>query len=333
MLPSERDLAGRLGVSRVTVRGALDELAREGRVVREQGRGTRILGTPPEPVGTMAVLFNSPTRMGLAHDASAELLGLLEGVAIGAASAGDGLLMVPCSGYGSHVLHTHEQAGGGSLLGSLAERADGVILLEWSKSGAFVPHLEQRGFPYVVCNLEDEADVVATRVDQVDVGRQAAAVLAGAGYKRPLVFAGSSTRHVFGQLRQGFRKQWPGRAIRWRECAGRPEAMKAAILAEMDEGLKFDSVFAYGDQRVSAVLDALEVHGLEAPENVGLLGYGRLTGEMRAAQVTMLEQPALKLGRRAAEMLRQQMLGAQVGSRQVVLPVSLAAGRTLAGEK
>jgi len=330
LLPSERDLAGRLGVSRVTVRGALDELAQEGRVVREQGRGTRVVGTPPKPAGTMAVLFNSPAQVGLAHDASAELLGLLEGVAIGAASAGDGLLMVPCSGYGSHVLHTSEQAGPGSVLDSLAERADGAILLEWSESGALAPHLEQRGFPYVVCNLEDEADVVATRVDHVDVGRQAATALAEAGYTRPLVFAGSSTRHVFGQIRQGFGKQWTGRATRWRECAGRPEAMRAAILAEMDGGLKFDSIFAYGDQRVCAVLDALEAHGLEAPENVGLLGYGRATSEMRAAQVTLLEQPTLELGRAAAAALRRQMLGAQAAPRQTILPVSLVAGRTLA---
>lgn len=44
-LPSERELARRFGCSLITVRRALDELSREGRVRRDQGRGTFVL--PP----------------------------------------------------------------------------------------------------------------------------------------------------------------------------------------------------------------------------------------------------------------------------------------------
>lgn len=39
-LPSERDLSGELGASRPTVRAAIEELAREGLLVRRHGRGT-----------------------------------------------------------------------------------------------------------------------------------------------------------------------------------------------------------------------------------------------------------------------------------------------------
>lgn len=42
-LPSERKLSEALGISRVTVRRALDEMAREGRVRRRQGAQTRIV--------------------------------------------------------------------------------------------------------------------------------------------------------------------------------------------------------------------------------------------------------------------------------------------------
>jgi GntR family transcriptional regulator len=41
-LPSERKLSETLGLSRVTVRRALEDLAREGRVRRRQGAQTRI---------------------------------------------------------------------------------------------------------------------------------------------------------------------------------------------------------------------------------------------------------------------------------------------------
>ncbi len=42
-LPSERRLSGELGISRVTVRRALDLLAREGRLQRQQGAQTQII--------------------------------------------------------------------------------------------------------------------------------------------------------------------------------------------------------------------------------------------------------------------------------------------------
>jgi GntR family transcriptional regulator len=44
-LPSERDFATRYGCSLITIRRALDELSREGRLKRHQGRGTFVL--PP----------------------------------------------------------------------------------------------------------------------------------------------------------------------------------------------------------------------------------------------------------------------------------------------
>src|SRR5881275_3262403 len=41
-IPSERQLSSDLGVSRLTVRAALDELAREGYLVRRRGSGTYV---------------------------------------------------------------------------------------------------------------------------------------------------------------------------------------------------------------------------------------------------------------------------------------------------
>src|SRR5256714_7680572 len=43
LLPPERQLAGRYGCSLITVRRALSELAREGRLERTRGRGTTVL--------------------------------------------------------------------------------------------------------------------------------------------------------------------------------------------------------------------------------------------------------------------------------------------------
>jgi GntR family transcriptional regulator len=49
-LPSEHDLAAHFGVSRVTMRGALNKLQQEGLILRQRGRGTfPRTARPPEP--------------------------------------------------------------------------------------------------------------------------------------------------------------------------------------------------------------------------------------------------------------------------------------------
>jgi GntR family transcriptional regulator len=48
-LPSEMELTTLYGVSRITAKRALNELAAEGLVVRERGRGTRVRAMPPAP--------------------------------------------------------------------------------------------------------------------------------------------------------------------------------------------------------------------------------------------------------------------------------------------
>jgi GntR family transcriptional regulator len=53
-LPSEREIADRVGVSRPTVRRALDQLAAEGRVHRVQGSGTFVAAPPAPAVRVLA---------------------------------------------------------------------------------------------------------------------------------------------------------------------------------------------------------------------------------------------------------------------------------------
>jgi GntR family transcriptional regulator len=48
-VPGEQELTRLYGVSRITAKHALDELAGEGLVVRERGRGTRVRSAPPTP--------------------------------------------------------------------------------------------------------------------------------------------------------------------------------------------------------------------------------------------------------------------------------------------
>ena len=60
-IPSERHLAGDLGVSRLTVRAALDDLVREGYLMRRRGAGT-FVAEPKVPKGMGITSFSDDMR-------------------------------------------------------------------------------------------------------------------------------------------------------------------------------------------------------------------------------------------------------------------------------
>lgn len=65
-LPSERDIAKRMAVSRVTVRKAIDLLMREGALSRRQGSGTYVASQIEQPSSMLAGFSEDLRRRGLA---------------------------------------------------------------------------------------------------------------------------------------------------------------------------------------------------------------------------------------------------------------------------
>jgi GntR family transcriptional regulator len=67
-LPSEPSLAATHGLSRVTIRRALDGLERDGLIVRQPGSGTFVRGAPPAPIitGDFSNMLQSLIAMGRA---------------------------------------------------------------------------------------------------------------------------------------------------------------------------------------------------------------------------------------------------------------------------
>jgi GntR family transcriptional regulator len=70
LLAGEQEMAKALGVSRITVKRAFNELAARGLVVRQRGRGTTVAGGAIIPLvnGSFDTLFESLQRMGLQTD-------------------------------------------------------------------------------------------------------------------------------------------------------------------------------------------------------------------------------------------------------------------------
>ncbi|NIA69927.1 GntR family transcriptional regulator [Pelagibius litoralis] len=71
LVPGEQELCHEFGVSRITAKRALNELADAGLVVRERGRGTRVIKRPPAPAVTASIegWLENISLMGLATEA------------------------------------------------------------------------------------------------------------------------------------------------------------------------------------------------------------------------------------------------------------------------
>ena len=97
-IPSERQLSADLGVSRLTVRAALDDLAREGYLVRRRGSGTYVQQPKISQELTMTSFSEDMRRRGMAP--SSQTLGLkvqLAGARLGRflnVSPGDEIMVV-----------------------------------------------------------------------------------------------------------------------------------------------------------------------------------------------------------------------------------------------
>jgi GntR family transcriptional repressor for pyruvate dehydrogenase complex len=104
LLPGERDLAGELGVSRLTLRSALVRLQAEGLVQPVHGSGTRVLDWRErggiELLGHLALLSEGGV---LPLQVLAELLGLRRTVAVEAI----GLAAERCTAEELEALHAH----------------------------------------------------------------------------------------------------------------------------------------------------------------------------------------------------------------------------------
>ncbi|MEX3007765.1 GntR family transcriptional regulator [Hoeflea sp. TYP-13] len=71
LVPSEQDLTFEFGISRITAKRALNELADAGLVIRERGRGTRVIQRPPVPAVTSSIegWLENISLMGLSTEA------------------------------------------------------------------------------------------------------------------------------------------------------------------------------------------------------------------------------------------------------------------------
>lgn len=319
-LPSERELSLRRGLSRTTVRRAIQLLVDEGVVYRVPGSGTYV----GRPSGLTAETSQDHATIGLilpslANPYFGELATAIEREST---RAGYQLLL------GQSHLSGHSEA---PHLARYAENpaVKGVIvaLSGDDESVALYERLTQSGKPFLFVVRHAErvgADSIST--DHVGGARELMQYLIRLGHRR-IAFVGGARRHIVRHF-QGY--------LEGLHEAGIPEdpALQVQISSDHlehigEEGARllierkvlFTAIFAQIDPVAIGVLRALRAAGMRVPEDVSVVGFDNIPGaEHLQPPLTTVDHTVGEIGRLAVVLLQDRMVGRYNGpARRVII--------------
>ena len=330
-LPAEVALAAHFGVSRGTLREALQNLRREGLVEAVPGRGYFIAhGSPRRQESRRKVI--GVMVPSVAQPFVPDLLGWIE----------DELhlrgysMMVGSSGW------TREQQAG-RIHRILAEGVSGLIAypVDYDPDPALFAHLIERQLPVVLIDRY----IVGLAIDAVqpdNVGGAYAAVthLAGLGHRR-VAFVSTdnlSTTSVAERL-QGYEQALrsygmePDRALvfarlpvkrRWPSELPAEATPDVAAIAAFLERERPTAVFALHESLARDTIAAAERIGLRVPADLAIVGFDDDSAVASSSPpLTVVAQPLEALGRKAAGLVVDRIEGRRTETARIVLPTSL----------
>ncbi|MBC8142298.1 MAG: GntR family transcriptional regulator [Armatimonadetes bacterium] len=315
-IPAELQLAGELGVSKMTVNKAVLSLAAEGLLVREVGRGTFVAEPMiPAPQPKSEEVTDAPRKVALSFvEGARDVLGssyygeIYRGVMGFFEECGETVETVfspaAITDYRADADRTYAD---GRLI--FAPRAEAIPLIEemWT-SGEY---------PLVVIGAS-WLNLHAPAIDSDNTGGAFTAVryLVEQGHRRiALLLAEAETANMQDRI-AGYR-----RALAVSGIAPRSEyevhaelAWKAGAATDQLVGLlnhptePVTAIFAAGHYLALEAYNAARIAGKRIPEDVSVLGYDDTTAaNLIHPRLTVMRQPLRDMGRRAAERLLHLM--------------------------
>ncbi|NLG24702.1 MAG: GntR family transcriptional regulator [Clostridiales bacterium] len=319
-LPSEAELADRLGVSAITIKKALGDLSAEGVVRRVKGKGS-FVSRPAAERGShiVAMVF----AVGDIEDSafSSLILGAQEYL-----SRYDYSLLVECAGEDP----ARAQLPVNRLL---EQRVDGLALY-LSEPDAMLELIDmaERRRPVVMIDRRPTLrPCTYVAANNADGAMQAANHLLGLGHRRIgfVDYCGAvNTEHArYEGYARALSAHGVNPALQYR--AGY-QSLAPSALAEAVRG-GTTAVFAVNDRTALRLIEVLGALGLRVPEDVSVVGFDN-SPQARGGSLplTSVAQSFEDLGRQSARVLLGLVRGRYPRGTQLLLGTSLALGRTTA---
>jgi LacI family transcriptional regulator len=338
-MPPERVLALEHGVSRVTVRQAIDTLKQEGILAPEHGRGTRIVASPSDGrAGQNRFNLAALVLYGIARDGSAGILGGCQEV-----MAGNGRHLILCETPREASKRAATEA---AHLRSLIDKGiPGIIVYPTSTNRELLEEAVFKGIKVV----QIDRYLAGLECDYVGVDNEGAAL--------------QMVSHLQseGHSRIAFLTIWPEPSTCKERLkgymAGLSEGVTSApdtdLIAYCDTNIPVSAsvetaverwmalpdppsaIFAANDRLAIQVMQILQRTGKRVPAEVAVVGFDNenLAGFV-SPPLTTVEQPFRALGETSARMLLERMSGEYSGiPRRVLLPTRLVVRSSCGGRK
>lgn len=318
-LLSENSYCERLGVSRVTVRRAVDELISEGKLQRIPGKGLEILDGPARPDKrlykrlALVIRFSEDddffSRMVLACTQVANLRGYSYNI--------------------YNITHWRTQDIFGELLKS---EVDGVLFTYYihePQTGNF-QNVIGRGIPLVMIdNIPISGDYPCVLSDDINGGYIACRHLLSRGRKNILFITDEIEEYTHAKRLEGYERAvkesgLPLKNLKVLKVRGEVD-LTEKIRDMFKRGIQFDAVASFSDGYVIDAYHILKDMGIKVPEHVALMGYGdSVAGRLLEVPLSTIEMPVFEMGMQACKMLIDYLEGKGVLNRKV-LDVKLVA--------
>lgn len=320
-LGTEMGLSTQYGISRSSVRTAIDALVAEGVVRREAGRGLFVAGQPRQVVTVVVPLLRN---IWIAVAQGAKAAGLAHGIHVQVMDAnGD---------VEADVRALRELAAtgaGGAIIGSLHHVRLNEAMLA----------LHQQGFPFVVADQQfADLDLPAVVFDDHAAGYRVGQELLARGHRR-IAFVGYTQAGSTSRL-DGLRDALNDAGVPLpreylvtvplRELAAiKPSALLGRVQHLFAQTSRPTAVVCHNEELAALMLrDVLRAAGLRVPTDVSVVTFGLVADvEFLMPRLSLLQLPAEEMGRAAMRLLLPRL-------RQPGLPpaVQVLAGTWLEGE-
>ncbi len=301
--PSERQLLQQFGVSRPTLVRSLQELVREGYLVRKQGKGTFVAprghsGSGEHAVSDGVVVFLSRHVAGMPRDGREVQLRIIRGVQD---ALGDG--------YDSSSVR---QVAMGEVDGDTRRYVEGrrggaALIIEPSFCLDLPKFLAQRGWSVWSVN-EPLEGLSCVRIDQEQAGYLATRYLLDQGCRRIALLNGPAASYWgFGARRRGYDRALATAGVEADEHLiledSHPvdsEAGRTMMRSLLDKRIEFDGVVGASDSKAIGAMGCAAESGLKIPEDVAFVSIDNTLACQAAFPLPAVAMPFEEMGFQAA---------------------------------
>jgi LacI family transcriptional regulator len=217
-------------------------------------------------------------------------------------------------------------------------RCDGLLLIGPPAASPIVSELRKRHIPFVLINdTSSDPDVSTVDVDNIGGAFKMVSHLLELGHRRIAFLGGDSIMNSSAQRAEGYRRAFRAAGLEpdgslmfpgyyWRQYGYDLTRHLMGLPAKSQP----TAIFCAGDDIAFGALDALIELGLKVPDDMSVAGFDDiLTAALSQPPLTTVRQPHFSIGRRAAEILLDQIQGTAEGAQKDLFSPELVLRRTV----